>query len=168
MLDALRSFFDEMAGGTRPADAFAADDHRIAAVALLVHLANADGVLAEAEQLRLHRLVEERYALGPADADRLIAQASADEREAIDLFHFTHILKRRLDEAGRQAVVEALWEMAYADGTVHEFEENIVARVAELLGVSPRERVELRQRAEAEGAEPESPTGPWGGRGGAP
>lgn len=168
MLDALRSFFDEMTGGTQPADAFAADDYRLAAVALLVHLANADGVVDEAERQRLHRLVEGRFALSTAEASQLIAQASTQEREAVDLFHFTRILKRRLDEAGRQAVVAALWEVAYADGAVHEFEENIVARVAELLGVSPREKVELRQKAEREGPEDVSAAGPWGLRSVAP
>ena len=164
MFDALRNFFDEMTGGARPPESFAGDDHRVAAVALMVHLAEADGVLDEPERKRLQRLVEERYELDPAQARQMIAQASADEREAIDLFQFTHVLKRRLDEKGRQAVVEQLWEMAYADGQAHEFEENIIWRVAELLGVSPRERVELRQRAEREGPEDMSGAGPWGAR----
>jgi hypothetical protein len=59
--------------------------------------------------------------------------------------------------------------MAYADGMIHEFEENVVWRVAELLGVSSRERVNLKQDARAEAEEvanekpsPESPPpGPW-------
>lgn len=164
MFDALRNFFDEMTGGARPPEGFADDDHRVAAVALMVHLAEADGILDEPERKRLQRLVEERYALDPSMARQMIARASADEREAIDLFQFTHVLKRRLDEKGRQAVVEQLWEMAYADGQAHELEENIIWRVAELLGVSPRERVELRQRAERMGPEDVSHDGPWGSR----
>lgn len=167
MFNSLRSFFDEMTGGVRPPGAFAEDDHRVAAVALLVHLANADGIIDAAERKRLQRIVEERYALDPAQARQLIAQASADEREAVDLFHFTHVLKRRLDEAGRQTVVELLWDMAFADGQAHEFEENIIWRVAELLGVSSRERVELKQRAEREGPENVASEGPWGREGGA-
>ncbi len=55
------------------------------------------------------------------------------------------MLKRRLDEEGRIAVVGMLWDMAHADGAVHEFEENVVWRVAELLGVSTRDRVLLRR-----------------------
>ncbi len=162
MLEALRSFLDDLATGTRAPEAFAADDHRVAAVALLVHIAGVDGTVDAAEAMRLERLVRERYELDPAQARSLIAQATEDEREAVDLFAFTHILKRRLDDAGRHAVIEALWEMAYADGEVHEFEENIVWRVAELLGVSSRDRVELRQRAEREGPEDLKGAGPWG------
>jgi len=38
-----------------------------------------------------------------------------------------------------------LWEMAMADGVVHEFESNLVWRVSELLGVSARDRVTLKK-----------------------
>ena len=37
--------------------------------------------------------------------------------------------------------------MAYADGKADEIEENIVWRVAELLGVSSRDRLILKQKA---------------------
>jgi len=39
-----------------------------------------------------------------------------------------------------------MWEIVYADGSVNEFEHNIIWRAADLLGVSTRQRVELRQR----------------------
>ena len=161
MLEALRSFLDDLTAGNR-AETAAPDEAQVAAVALLVHIAGVDGTVDAAEATRLERLVQQRYALDASAARALIAQATANEREAVDLFGFTHILKRQLDEAGRQAIVEALWEMAYADGSVHEFEENIIWRVAELLGVSARERVELRQRAEREGPEEVKTPTPWG------
>jgi hypothetical protein len=39
-----------------------------------------------------------------------------------------------------------MWKIAYADGSVNEFEDNIIWRVADLLGVSSRQRVELRRQ----------------------
>ena len=39
-----------------------------------------------------------------------------------------------------------MWELVYADGHVSEFEENVVWRAADLLGVSSRERINLRRR----------------------
>jgi uncharacterized tellurite resistance protein B-like protein len=56
---------------------------------------------------------------------------------------------RTLDEAGRLRVVEMLWEMVYADGTVTEFEQNVMWRVADLLAVSSRDRIALRERVAA-------------------
>ena len=45
------------------------------------------------------------------------------------------------------AFIELMWELVYADGVRHELEDNVVWRVAELLGVSDRDRVFMRQRA---------------------
>ena len=39
-----------------------------------------------------------------------------------------------------------MWEIVYADGHVHEFEDNTIWRVAELLGVSSRDRMVLRHK----------------------
>ena len=57
-------------------------------------------------------------------------------------------------------MVEILWDMAYADGELDEIEENVVWRIAELLGVSGRDRMELKRRAERAGAEA-PPENPW-------
>ena len=64
----------------------------------------------------------------------------------MDFYQFTSVLKRALDDDGRQKIVEMLWDIAYADGAADEFEENTIWRIAELLGVSTRDRVLLRQR----------------------
>jgi uncharacterized tellurite resistance protein B-like protein len=50
-------------------------------------------------------------------------------------------------------MVEMMWEIVYVDGRVTEFEENVVWRAADLLGVSSRERIELRQRVAAAAAD---------------
>jgi uncharacterized tellurite resistance protein B-like protein len=144
MLDALKSFIAELTGETEKPK-FEADDYQLAAAALLVHIASIDGDFDADEKVRVQQLVETRFGLPPDDAKSLIAHAFESEREAVDLYRFTSVLKRRLDDDGRRQVIGMLWDMAHADGSVHEFEENVVWRVAELLGVSTRERVELRR-----------------------
>jgi uncharacterized tellurite resistance protein B-like protein len=149
----LGTFFDELLGAAPAERDFAPDDYRIAAAALLVHMAVADGHVAPQEQRRLRRIVEERFELDTPSARRLIENAEARERESVDLFQFTSILKRALDETGRLAVVELLWDMAYADGVADEIEENVVWRIAELLGVSGRDRMALKHKSQRSGAE---------------
>jgi len=159
MLDALKAFLDELGGGAPRQRQYEASDYRLAAAALLVHLASIDGEFDAGERAYLQRTVETRFGLDRAAARELIDAAMESERDAVDLYRFTNVLKRMLDEEGRRQVISMLWEMAYADGTVHEFEENIIWRVAELLGVSTRDRVGLRQDAKDAAAKPEP--GPW-------
>ena len=75
------------------------------------------------------------------------------ENEAVDLYRFTSLINRTLDEPGRLGIVEMMWEMIFADGRVNEFEDNLMWRVADLLGVSSRDRIALRRRVAGETAE---------------
>ena len=53
---------------------------------------------------------------------------------------------RSVNEEGRLRIVEMMWELVYADGQVSEFEDNVVWRAADLLGVSSRDRIDLKHR----------------------
>ena len=56
------------------------------------------------------------------------------------------LFRSQVDDAGRLKIVEMMWEIAYADGAVTEFEDNVVWRAADLLGVSSRDRIDLKHR----------------------
>ena len=158
MLADLRHFFAELTGGTRPQDTFAENDYRRAAAALLVHVATLDGDLTEPKRGKLHAILEAQFALDASATDALIAEAAADDREAVDFYHFTSLIMRTLDEAGRLRLVEMLWEMVYLDGKVSEFEANVMWRVADLLAVSARDRIALRERVAAAQGQPATDT----------
>ena len=76
-------------------------------------------------------------------------EAEAWEQESVDLYSFTSVLCRELDQEGRQRIVEMLWDIVLADGVLHEYEADLVSRGAELLGVSTRDRVRLRKIVES-------------------
>lgn len=146
MFDAFRNFVAEFVDGDRHPSQFADDDYRLAAAALLVHAAAIDGDMSQTERDELHAIVKRRFGLDDGTADELIDKATVAEHEAVDLYHFTSLLNRTLDEEGRARVVEMMWEIVYADGRRDELEDNLLWRAADLLGVSPRQRIELRQR----------------------
>ena len=160
MFESLKHFLADVTGA-HPVRAFAEDDYRLAAVALLIHVASADGTMDGNERRRIADMIKTRFGLDAAAAAELLSAAEQSDREAVDFFHFTSVLKRSLDDEGRHKIIAMLWDVAFADGAVHEFEDNIVSRIAELLGVSPRDRVTLKQQASrAEDPVPASP-GPW-------
>lgn len=146
MLDTLKTFLADFSAGTKKADLFEKNDYRLAAAALLVHIMTIDGQPDAAEAVKLRALLQQHYALDDEATDHLIEAAKAADREAVDLYHFTSSLNRTLDEKGRLRMVEMMWEIVYADGRRTEFEDNVVWRVADLLGVSSEERIALRQR----------------------
>ncbi len=153
MLEAFRNFVAEFVDGGKHPSQFADNDYRLAAVALLVHAATIDGDMTPDERDKLHAVVKQRFGLDDAVADELIDKATEAEHEAVDLYHFTSLLNRTLDEEGRARVVEMMWEIVYADGRRDELEDNLLWRAADLLGVSQRQRIELRQRIAAKAGE---------------
>ena len=158
MLDGLRQFIaDVVSPTTHEPRAFDDTGYRLAATALLIHVISIDGQPSEAEKRKLHSLIESRFGLDPGTADQLIASATLVEGEAVDLYHFTSVIMRSVDEEGRLRIVEMMWEVVYADGQVSEFEDNVVWRAADLLGVSSRDRIELKHRVAER--QPASPSG---------
>ena len=165
MFASFKSFIADFAAGEKHPSQFADDDYRLAAAALLVHAATIDGEMSPSERDRLRAVIKQSFALDDAATDELIAKATAAEQESVDLYHFTHLLNRTLDEPGRARVIEMMWQIVYADGRRDELEDNLLWRAADLLGVSPRERIALRRRVGGDDAEPGAPDDA-GGQGG--
>ena len=154
MFESFKNFVAEIVEGDRHPSQFADDDYRLAAAALLVHAAAIDGEMSPQERDKLHAVLKKRFNLDDAATAELIDKATAAEHEAVDLYHFTHQLNRVLDEAGRARIVEMMWQIVYADGRRDELEDNLLWRAADLLGISPQERIALRRRVGGDDAEP--------------
>src|ERR1043165_3193370 len=110
MLASIRQFLADLTGSPEPRK-FGEDDHRLAAAALLFHATAVDGSVSDEERAKLHELLKRRFGLDESDTDDLVAAAEAADTEAVDLYGFTSVLKRRLDEAERERVVAMMWEL---------------------------------------------------------
>jgi uncharacterized tellurite resistance protein B-like protein len=152
MLDVLKSFLSEFGEGTKPAPAFEAGDYRLAAAALLIHVMTNDGQEQEQEHDKLRAILRREFDLDDKQTDALIEAATAADREAVDLYRFTSLINRSLDDAGRLRIVEMMWQIVYADGKANEFEDNVIWRAADLLHVSSRDRIEMRRRVSGQDA----------------
>jgi uncharacterized tellurite resistance protein B-like protein len=153
MLDGLRQFIADVVSPTAHVDrAFDDTGYKLAATALLIHVISIDGEPSVVEKQKLHSLLETRFALDPGTADKLIASATLVEGEAVDLYHFTSVIMRSVNEEGRLRIVEMMWELVYADGQVSEFEDNVVWRAADLLGISSRSRIDLKHQVAEQSA----------------
>jgi len=153
MLDLLRNFVSELTGGEKHPGRFEENDYRLAAAALLIHASTIDGNMTASERGKLRELLKSRFSLDDAATDELVDLGTLAENEAVDLYRFTSLLNRSLDDQGRLGIVEMLWEIVLADGRATEFEDNLMWRVADLLNVSSRDRIALRQRVAGENAE---------------
>lgn len=147
MFERFLSFLKEIPGGSgrSPGD----DDPRVAAAALLYHVMNVDGVRQDAEWERFKAVLGENYGVSGTELDELAKAGEQADREAVDFYAFTSVLKRHLDPEGRKAFIGLMWEIVFADGELHELEDNTVWRVAELLDVERQDRISERRKVAA-------------------
>jgi uncharacterized tellurite resistance protein B-like protein len=118
---------------------------RLAVAALLIHLSAVDGQVTAPERSAVKGGLMDFYGLPEADVDRLIADATRRDKEAVDYYRFTSAL-RELTQEERREIIRMMWQVVFADGKNHELEDNMVWRIAELIGVSARDRTTLRKQ----------------------
>lgn len=145
MFDILKKFVSDLSETQEP-ETFLHDKLQLAEAALMYHVIAADGVIRDEEKARMADILSKQFDLSEKETASLAKEAKIADLEAIDLYSFTSILKRALSEEERIKIIEHLWEMVFADGVLHELEDNIVWRIAELLAVDSRNRVLLKQR----------------------
>jgi uncharacterized tellurite resistance protein B-like protein len=144
MFGSLKTFLLHWTGEAKPPQARDYDRWLVTA-ALLTRVATVQSEMSEVRRRAICGALQSNFGLDDRSTVRVLEEAAAANRNAIDLYHFTRQLNGILDDRGRNQIVRMMWEVVYADGHANEFEANVIWRAADLLGVSSRQRVELRQ-----------------------
>lgn len=108
---------------------------QFAAAVLLIDVARADHEYDEQEFVRVLHLVERHFELDSQAAVELVNRAEERAERVVSIHEFTQFLHRRLDEREKEDIVRLLWQVAYADGHLHPYENSLVQKISDLLYV---------------------------------
>ena len=145
MFEKLKTFLSALGGETPKAEP---DDTAVAIVALALHVIHADGVVEARENAVLETEIRAYFNLSKGEYEEMLDAARRQEESAVDLFRFTSRINRALDERQKAEFIGLLWQIVHADDKRNELEDHLVWRIAELIGVSGRVRIDRRQDAE--------------------
>lgn len=135
MLDQLKLFFEQHLALTSSA-ASAEEPMQLATVALFMEMMTMDDVCQDRERAAILSLVKKCFSLSTEQADALINAAEIKRQEAVDYYQFTSLMNKRFSPEEKIQFIQALWQIAYADGKLDPQEEYLVRKLADLLGVS--------------------------------
>ena len=139
---------EDLGGRREPAERpRGGEAHQLAAAALLVEAATMDDSFDATERATILQLLSGRFGLSAEEGEELLADAEAEVDRANQLYAFTKPIKDAFGHEERVEVVEMLWEVAYADGELHDYEASLIRRVTGLLHVSDRDSGAARKRA---------------------
>lgn len=151
MLDALRRLLADRATAHHVAPpettASPADALQVAACALLLEVAHADGDFAAVERERLDHALQRHFGLDGEGLEALVAAAEAERSRAVDHFGFTRQLVQGYDLGQKMLLAELMWGIILADGRVDDHEAHLVRKLASLLQLEPAYLSEARRAA---------------------
>jgi len=145
MLDRLQAFFRERLEPGGEAD----PEHRrnLAAAALLIEVARADFEFDDDEQRTIHQLLEETLTLSSDEVAEIVRLAHEQSREATSLHQFTHLVHETHSLDEKKRLMEALWRVAFADGRLDKYEEQLLRRIADLIHLRHAEFMQAKHAA---------------------
>jgi len=121
-------------------------DTTLAVAALLIEMAVIDGEFSETEREHIVRILENEYQLSEDDVSSLLDEASAEVRSSTDYWRFTNMINENYTLEEKVRIVELLWKIIYADGTVEKHEDYLIRKLARLLGVPHEELIAAKIR----------------------
>ena len=112
---------------------------------ILVRTAKIDDEFHILEEKKILDLLQSYFDLNADDAQSLLEIAIKEEENATDLYAYTNVIKKELDLNDRKKIIDMMWQIIITDENFDPYENNLVWRVAELIGIGTRERVQIKK-----------------------
>ncbi len=150
MLGAIREFF---LSRIEPDVQAGPDEHglRLATAALLFEMLRADDDEHPDERSAIERVLRDQFELSEEETLELSRLADQEAAEAASLYQFTGLINDHFTPEQKVSVVEMLWQVAYADGSLDPYEEALVRKIADLIYVPHRDFIRAKHRVQDSG-----------------
>lgn len=133
--------------GLTPGQPAPAQSPALVVAQLLIEIARADQTVQDAELGVIRKHLSEAYGLSGEQLERLVGEAGRQVDAATSLYDTVKRVNDSFSSEQRAELMRALWQVAYADGKLDQYEEALLRRMADLLYVPPsvfiREKLRL-------------------------
>ena len=148
MLKQIRNFFDQhLIPEPDTGDRDSEHVLRLAVGALLLEMTHMDGEVWPEQREAVETAVLDHFELEKGEAAELLELAEAERSDSTDYFQFTSLINGVYTQEQKLRLVELLWHIAYANETLHRYEEHLVRKVAGLLHVPHSAFIAAKLRA---------------------
>lgn len=146
-------FLTDLLESLRPAQELANPPGRehtlqLVTAVLLIEVVRADGEIEAGERDSVLEALKSRFALSGEELAGLFELALQKSEHAHDLYSFTTVLNKQLDEPEKIRVFEMLWMVAYANGKADDHEAHLLRRLADLLHIRHGDAIRAKLRAQ--------------------
>lgn len=116
----------------------------LAAAVLLIAMERADFEKSHEERSVIERSLASHFGLAPGELETLLCRAEEEAGESVSFYDYVQNLNDSFSYEDKCAVLRMLWEVAYADGKLDPFEEQLMRRLADMLYMPHKEYVRIK------------------------
>lgn len=120
---------------------------QIATCAVLLEAALADNELSKEELDHIHDALGHLYGIERSDIEELVEITRRESKEAIDIWQFTNLINQNYDTEQKMLLMEHVWRVVLADGTIDKFEDYIARKLRPLLRLDHKQWIAAKIRA---------------------
>ncbi len=114
---------------------------------LMIEAAYTDGQIDTNELNKIKFSLINIFGEDPNEVMTILEEAIKNKNNSKSLHHYTSFINKNFNEGKKLLLIEALWQIVLSDGEVHDFESNLLRRLAGLLYISDVESGNARKRA---------------------
>ena len=114
---------------------------------LMIEAAYTDGQIDESELNKIKLSLINIFNEKPHDIDSVLKDAIINKNNSQSLHYYTSFINKNFTDEKKLLLIEVLWEIVLSDGEIHDFESNLIRRLAGLLYISDVKSGNARKRA---------------------
>ena len=114
---------------------------------LMIEAAYTDGQIDASELNKIKLSLINIFSEDPKEVDLVLEKAEENKNNSKSLHHYTSFINKNFDDKKKILLIETLWEIVLSDGEVHDFESNLIRRLAGLLYISDVDSGNAKKRA---------------------
>ena len=114
---------------------------------LMVEAANTDGKIEEKEITKINSVLVDTFEEEPSAVNFVLNNALNNHNESKSLHFYTSKINKEYSDEKKLLLIETLWEIVLSDGSIHDYESNLIRRLAGLLYISDVASGNAKKRA---------------------
>ena len=140
----LKRLLQVFAAPTAQADSASTERIPLAAAVLLLEVAHTDGEFHQTEQDLLGTLLTKHFDVSEDSLTELLELAEKTRKNSLDLHQFTREINKAFTQPEKERIIEAIWQLVYADGCLDRYEDALIRQLGSLIGLSHRQLIEAK------------------------
>ena len=114
---------------------------------LMIEAAYTDGQIEKIELDKIKSSLINIFEEDENEVNTVLNQAINNKNNSKSLYHYTSIINKNFSEDKKLLLIETLWEIVLSDGKIHDYESNLIRRLAGLLYISDVNSGNARKKA---------------------